>query len=214
MPRCSPDLDSLTTATSHEFVEAATDPYPFTNGAWQSVDDPHFIWALMPGGELGDMCEYVAAAPQRIVGQYVVQRTWSNKSAAAGHDPCVPVTANPYMSAAPVLTENVMIDPQDGTPLHPSKGVQVTTGTSKTIEVDMFSDAPTADWTVVAIDAASLRGSAELNLTLDKSTGNNGDKLHLTIQRITNGTSGGSEFVLSSRVNNRSVSLWWGYVAN
>jgi hypothetical protein len=215
LPRCSPSLDSLTAVTSHELVEAATDPFPFTNGAYQETDPEHLVWSAIPGGELGDMCEYVAAAEQRLVGNYVVQRTWSNASAAAGHDPCVPVMSVPYRTAAPVLTEDVMIDLQDGTGMHPTKGVQVTTGSSKTIEVDLFSDADASDWTLAAIDASELGGSGgELSLQLDQTTGHNGDKLHLTITRVKDGAGGGSEFVLSSRQNNHSVSLWWGYVAN
>jgi hypothetical protein len=215
MPRCDATLDSLSVASSHEFVEAATDPFPFTNGAYQSTDDADLIWSFTPGGELGDMCEYVAAAPQRLVGSYAVQRTWSNASAKAGHDPCVPVMPTAYLASAPVFTENLMLDPGDGTGPHMTKGVQVATGTSKTIEVDLFSDAPAADWTVKAIDAAAITGSAtELTFSWDQTTGHNGDKRQLTITRMQDGANGGSEFVISTRVNGHSVSLWWGFVAN
>ncbi len=214
LPRCTSNLDDLTVATSHELVEASTDPYPFTQAAYQMVDDPHLIWAFIPGGELGDMCEYVGNAAQRLVGNFAVQRTWSNASAKAGHDPCVPVLAQPFMGAAPVFTENLTLDPMDGTGPHPTMGVQVSSGQTKTIDIDVFSDAPATPWTIKAIDAAALSGGSELNLTLDQTTGQNGDKLHLTISRVQNGQNGGSEFVLSSRVNDHSVSLWWGYVAN
>ncbi len=215
MPRCDPSLDSLTVVTSHEFVEAATDPLPFSMGAWQDTDNEHAIWMFVPGGELGDMCEYVHAADQMLIGSYYVQRTWSNKSVAAGHDPCVPVLSTPYLTSAPVMPEDVMIDLGPPQGMVATKGVTVPVGMSKTIEVDLFSDAPTADWTVKAIDAASLSGSpSELMLSLDKSTGNNGDKLMLTITRTRAAANGASEFVLSSRVANASVSLWWGFVAD
>jgi hypothetical protein len=215
LPRCSPSIDEMTVVTSHELVEAVTDPYPFTQGAYQQTDDNHLIWSFTPGGELGDMCEYMAEASQRLVGNYAVQRTWSNASAAAGHDPCVPVMQTPYLGASPVLTDAEMLDLQDGTGLHATKGVQIAAGSSKTIEVDLFSDADAPDWTVKASDASSLTGGGnELSFSWDKTTGHNGDKLHLTITHVAAGQNGGSEFVISSRVNNRSVSLFWGYVAN
>jgi hypothetical protein len=215
MPRCGSSLDEITITTSHELIEAATDPFPFTAGAYQQTDDPHLIWSYTPGGELGDMCEYVAAASQRLVGNYAVQRSWSNASAAAGHDPCVPVMNTPYLGAAPVLTDDTTLDLGDGTGAHPTKGIQIAAGSQKTIEVDLFSDADAPDWTVKATDASALTGgSGELSFTWDKTTGHNGDKLMLTITHTAAGQNGGSEFVISSRVNNRSVSLWWGYVAN
>ena len=218
MPRCAPALDSLSLATSHEFVEAATDPYPFTNGGYQILDDPHLIWEFAPGGELGDMCEYVYAAREGAIGSYAVQRTWSNASAAAGHDPCVPALSAPYIGSAPAFTDTLPLDPGDGTGVHQTKGVQIATGTSKTIEVDLFSDAPTtADWTLVAIDTTQLSNPpapTELTFQWDVATGHNGDKRHLTITRVQDGAGGGSEFIISTRINNLSQSLWWGYVAN
>ena len=86
----------------------------------------------------------------------------------------------------------------------------------KTIEVDLFSDAPADDWTVAALDVASAFNgtAAELTFAFDKTTGHNGDKLQLTITRNKAGSVGGSELRLSSRVNNMSVSEWWGFVAN
>jgi hypothetical protein len=215
MPRCDTSIDSMSIVTSHELVEASTDPFPFTAGAYQQTDDPHIIWSFTPGGELGDMCEYVAAASQQLVGQYYVQRTWSNLSAAQGHDPCVPVMPGPYLGAAPVLSDATSVDLMDGTGPHATNGIQIAAGSSKTIEVDLFSDADAPDWTVKASDASALTGGGgELSFTWDKTTGHNGDKLHLTITHSKAGQSGGSEFVISSRTNNHSVSLWWGYVAN
>ena len=215
MPRCGGSLDELTVTSSHELVEAATDPLPFSDGAYQQTDDPHIIWSYTPGGELGDMCEYVGAAAQRMVGNYAVQRTWSNASAAAGHDPCVPVMSSAYIGAAPVLTDDLTLDLGDGTGPHATKGVQIPAGSQKTIEVDLFSDGDAADWTVKASDASQLTGgSGELSFQWDKTTGNNGTKLMLTITHTAAGQGGGSEFVISSRVNNRSQSLWWGFVGN
>jgi len=215
MPRCQgqgPAIDDLTVSTSHEFIEAVTDPRPFTDPAYALLDDANYVWGATPGGEVGDMCEYLRSAPQRDVGTYLVQRTWSNAAAAASHDPCVPASG-PFIGSSPVLAEDLPIDLGDGTVT--TKGVQIATGTSKTIEVDLWSDAPTDAWTVKAYDVASfLQGQPEeLQFSWDKDTGNNGDKLMLTITRARDGM-GGSEFVISSHNADTTVSLWWGFVAN
>ena len=211
MPRCSSMvwnyLDDLTRATSHEFVEAVTDPHPYSMPAYNMLDDPHYIWAYTPGGELGDMCAYVQAAYQRLVGNFLVQRTWSNAAAAAGHDPCVPA-AGPYINGALALP----LDSTLGT-----EAISVPLGTSKVVEVDLFSDAPVATpWTEAAadIDALLYKQPTELTFSWDTQTGNNGDKLHLTITRVANGQNGGSVVRVSSVVANQSVGQWWGYIAN
>jgi hypothetical protein len=212
MPRCQGGIDSLTISTSHEFIEAATDPHPETDPGYQLVDTDHIVWEFAPGGEVGDMCEYVGQAAQQLVGSFYVQRTWSNMSAAAGHDPCVPVMSAPYVSAAPVLTDDSSFDDGSGMPIT-TKGVKIPVGMSKTIDIALYSDAPTADWTVKAIDAAQLYGSPkELTFSWDKTTGNNGDVLHLTITHVAAGM-GGSEFLISSRPNGVSDSIWFGFVS-
>jgi hypothetical protein len=214
LPRCgtgSTLIDDLTAATSHEFLEASTDPYFYTDPQYQLTDANHLIWSYTPGGELGDMCEYVDAAFQRLVGSFLVQRTWSNMSAAAGHDPCVPVMSGPYVSASPVLTGM----PTLGNTI--TQGITVAMGEQATVEVDLFSDAPSSvDWDLKATDVGSLTGQpTSLSFSWDSTTGNNGDKLHLTITRTAASTSQNpSEFVIGSHINGISVSLWWGYVSD
>ncbi|HUJ62603.1 MAG TPA: hypothetical protein VLX92_29075 [Kofleriaceae bacterium] len=219
LPRCGDGgsaIDTLTSALSHELVEASTDPLPFSDGAWQMVDNDHFIWTIEPGGELGDLCEFAAAAHVRLVDNFVVQRTWSNASAAAGHDPCVPLPSTPYVAAEPLLDETLTLDLTalgDGVVM--TKGITVHGTGSKTIEVDLFSDAPAADFTVKATDGAALLGQpAELSFSWDTITGNNGSKLHLTVTRVMDGANGGSEFVVASHVSGESYALWWAAVAN
>ncbi|HEY1556755.1 MAG TPA: hypothetical protein VGF94_18090 [Kofleriaceae bacterium] len=217
MPRCQGGIDELSAVTSHELIEAATDPHIETTPAYVVLDDDHYIWGYTPGGELGDMCEYLETADQQLVGNYYVQRIWSNASAAAGHDPCVPAPAQPYLGAMPVLSDLVPIASIfDGSTVT-TKGVSVPNGMAKTIEVDLFSDQPTGDYTVKADDVASqLEGSSpELSLTWDKQTGHNGDKLHLTITRLKTGQGGGSEIVVVTKdATMTTVGLWWGFVAN
>jgi hypothetical protein len=216
IPRCTPTgapIDKITPALSHELVEAATDPRPRTAPAFAVIDRDDVVWGYTPGAELGDMCEYIRAARQRLVGDYLVQRTWSNISAAAGHDPCVPAPAAPYVAAAPLFGDVTFA--VAGKPIT-THGVKIANGSSATIELELFSDTATADWTVVVEDVASAVQMlpAELSLTLDKTTGNDGDKLELTIKRLKDGQGGGSELVIVSKVGGETVSLWWGLVTN
>jgi hypothetical protein len=77
-------VDAATERASHEFVEAATDPYPFT--AWgDPLKEP--IWE---NGEIADICEQGNTFPwgkeTRIAEQSVaVDAYWSNEASA-----CVP----------------------------------------------------------------------------------------------------------------------------
>jgi hypothetical protein len=215
IPRCmgsSSVLDTLTVSLSHELVEAATDPLPFSAPAFVRLDPEHFVWGRTPGGELGDMCEYLQNVEQPLVGSFVVQRTWSNASAAAGHDPCVPVMATPYASAVPVLDEDLMVT-SHGQPIM-TKGITVPLNMSKTIAVQLFSDAPTAEWSVAAYDAAALLGGqGTLAFQWGKTTGKNGDKLQVIVTRTRTAGNRGSEMVIVSKVDNKIVAMWWGYVA-
>jgi hypothetical protein len=217
VPRCPTmhaPIDAITPALSHELIEAATDPHPQSKPGWIGVDDIDAVWDFTPGPELGDMCEYIAAAYQRLVGEHVVQRTWSNASAAAGHDPCVPTLGTAYVAAAPALDVITFAFPGGGSTK--TRGIAVPNGESRTVDVQLFSDATTVDWAIVAQDVASVvqHLPAELEVSLDKPLGNNGDTLRLTIKRLKDGDGGGSEFVVRSRVNGTTNSLWWGLATN
>jgi hypothetical protein len=213
MPRCGGGIDELTISLSHEVIEAATDPLVNSNPAYQDLDPDHYVWAYTPGAEVGDMCEYVETAAQQLVGNYYVQRTWSNASAAAGHDPCVPAPT-PFMGAAPMLMDSASI-PSIHSGNVTTKGVQVPLGTPKTIDVVLFSDAPTSDYTVHATDVAHFMGQpTELSFAWDAQTGHNGDKLHLTITRQANGMGGGSEFVIVVKNGQATTGLWWGFAGD
>jgi hypothetical protein len=224
MPRCdggsaANTFDELTMSSSHEWIEAATDPRVESTPAFGDVDPDHYVWAYVPGAETGDMCEYVDAAYARIVGQYMVQRTWSNAAATAGHDPCVPApdpAVTPFLGIAPVLPDMQSLPNVYGQGNVPTKGIQIAVGSQKTIEVDLYSDTDSAAWTVEAVDLAGFYGGQpELAFKWDKTSGKNGDKLMLTITRARAGTQmPGSEFMLQSKNGTTSVAQWWGYIAN
>jgi hypothetical protein len=223
VPRCDPStmfdhaqnkLDELTISTSHELIEAATDPHVETTPAYGDVDADQAVWGIVPGAEVGDFCEYIDSAYIKGVGDFMVQRTWSNASAKAGKDPCVPVPTTPYIAAAPIFTESVSIDGFSGPRM--TKAMSLPLHMSKTIEVDLFSDQPTDPYSVDVEDSSAMNGSpAELSFTWDNTLGKNGDKLHLTIQRVAAPSQGsGSVFVLQTKNAAGTVSQWWGYVSN
>lgn len=223
IPRCDgffgmSGIDVVTTAASHEYLEAVTDPFASTKPAYSVPDESNYVWAKFPLSELGDMCSFNADAyyTPTDVG-YQVQRTWSNAAAAAGHHPCVPAPApstQPYFNTVPVLAEDVDVGFGHGQAA-PSKGVKIPVGKSKTIELDLFSDAPTSGpWTITATDtSAYYQKGRELSFSFDKNSGVNGEKVHMTITADKPGEDGGSEFIIISKLGKQQT-LWVGWVQN
>jgi hypothetical protein len=163
MPRCSNSLNELTLAASHEFIEAATDPM---------VSSPTYymqnqLWAFL-GGEVGDLCVSYSGDDSYQEGKYIVQRSWSNKAAAASHDPCVPApTGTPYFNLAPAAGQDQL---------------SMKVGDSKTITLTGFSDAAMDDWAVSAREFSSFMGGSNvLTFVLDRQVAHNGSKINLTI---------------------------------
>jgi hypothetical protein len=219
IPRCPQSqtltgIDVVTAALSHELVEAATDPFPQSDPAYAITDEPNLVWAMMPGSETGDMCAYAPQSYSPLVSSFVVQRSWSNAAAKAGHDPCVPAPKEPYFNAAPILNDNVSIDFGQGQA--PTKGVKIPVGQSKVIDVALFSDAPTGPWTVQAVDASRYQNGGQTTLTFswDKQSGKNGDVLHLTVTRLKAGPIGGSTIMLLSSKDKQTQQMWFSFVAN
>lgn len=202
-------LQGLTSALSHEVIEAATDPFPRTTPAYTFVDDDHLIWGFASsGGEVGDMCAGEGLDSfGMFVGNYYVQRSWSNEAIKKKHDPCVPAPANyPYFNAVPLLPDDVTLN--FGQPLT-TKGVTIPIGESKTIDVMLFSDMAKDPWTV---SASQLQGSGNIKLSLDNTMGQDGDVLHLTIDAVKTTMYGASGFVLTS-TDGIYTHKWYGLVS-
>jgi len=228
IPTCGP-LGSLTETISHEWIEAATDPlvseggvFTLTGGprsAFYGPDQDHLVWALLAGGESADLCNPEGASayitPSDLM--YSVERSWSNVSAKASHDPCVPNIPGAYFAAAPVLDEDVTVDSML-TGKVTTKGVHIAMGASRTIEVDLFSDGDTGGpWVVTADDVlATYYGSyglkPSLSFSWDRTRGQNGEKLHLTITVIgTSPVAGAHAFMITSLSGKRKT-VWPGLV--
>ena len=138
------ELETITVAASHELMEATSDPAPNTgwsldttpypDGGTTLVEYRNDPWISLGYGEIGDNCEGTGWALGD--GGTVVQRIWSNSSATAGHDPCVPIPpGETYFNASP------------------DKAIYVANvGDTFTVDVTPFSDAARTSWQLDAVD--------------------------------------------------------------
>jgi hypothetical protein len=188
--------------------------------------DPWAAWSMSILGswgelELADMCEGFASSLLNPPGfAYTVQRTWSNAAVRSlSMDPCAPYQNGEvaYFLAQPVFDPNFAQDEAAIPPVYlpevtftnpygiitRTQGVTIPVGQSATIPLVLWSQAPIADpWTVDVYDpfvGPPPAVSPNLTFSLDKTTGNNGDVLHLTITSVAvDATFGGHPFVVRS----------------
>jgi hypothetical protein len=221
--RCPPpvmglaEIDEVTAEASHEIIEMVTDPLPLDQPAYLTVDADHMGWALVGGGgEIGDLCAAFPDSFYKPTGlTSLVQRVWSNAAAMAGHDPCEPDGASPNFNSAPVLADKIAVI---GSPIgsFTTKGAKIAVGSSKTIELDLYSDAPTSGpWKVSVLDVTSaFFGQAPaLSFTMDKKQGQNGDKIQLTIKALAKSSLGASPFWIQNDLGGVTT-VWIGLVGN
>ena len=210
----------MTAAASHEIAEASTDPFL---DAYVSTDSAHRYWAtLFGGGEVGDMCAQNLGSFVKFPElPYVVQRIWSNKAALAGTDPCTPVpTGDVYFNTIPNSPDTLQLaggrGADGGTTTTATKGTQIAIGASKTIELDLISTAPTTtSWTVQAFDEYDLQlaTAQQLKFSFDKTSGENGDKIHMTIQAVAAGRRNQEPYLIVSTLKGtQTQQLWVGIV--
>ncbi len=208
--------DEVTSVASHEWVEAMTDPHINSAPAFAQPDALDTGWLVVPGGEVGDMCGF-NPNPSFVPSGFThpVQRMWSNKEAALGHDPCVPhVSKLPYFNSAPVLTDKVKWT-YFGTPVQ-STGVLIPVGQTKTIELDLFSLGDTgAPWKIEVLEPLTwVRQKPELVMTLDRQSGQNGEKVYLTIKVLAKDKNFGAEFFAVVSTLGDQSNIWYGTVGN
>lgn len=217
MPRCGSfagfgGVDGLTIPSAHEFIEAATDPLPLDTPAYGQTDNDHIAWAFILGGETTDMCAQSLSSYTSFPGDIdnVVARSWSNQAALASHNPCVPTIGNkPYFNAAPVLEDSVDLGMGFTT-----KGVTIAPGDSRTIDVKLFSDGPTAPFDVWAEDITYYLGvGGALDISFDEQSGQNGQTLHMTIQVLEQSQYGVEMFMLHAN-DGVEDNIWIGMVSS
>ena len=172
-----PDIEALTSVTTHEWAEAATDPFGKVGASTMfGLDQDHGIWAVArsgaddDGSEVGDLCtlrdaDYplLSAANGK---KYRVQRIWSNKEAKLGRHYCSPGGSDDTVfGSVPKATEKVAYTFSGETTY--SLGVTIPIGQSKSVDLQLFSDRPTDAWTFEAVDDsifdAIANGGAKLN---------------------------------------------------
>jgi hypothetical protein len=222
--RCDPfvglnGIDFVTAGLSHEWLEASTNPFNDTNPAWNAAAPTDAEWTTFTGGEVGDMCAVTPTVYIKPDGfPFMVQRSWSNASAKAGHDPCVPAPPEPYFNAAPIATDTVATGGIiDATAVH---GIVIPVGGSRTIDVVLVGDG--ADGTtkptfsVKATDYAQRMGAeTDLKLSWNRQKGTSGETLQLTITRVKkdDALGGAAVFEIVSTLGKRE-SIWLGVVGD
>jgi hypothetical protein len=188
-------VDEVTAGLTHEIEEAATDPFSETNGAYVAADNDHKVYGVvLAASELSDMCSWEMPSVSKLTGvDFQTSRIWSNKAAAAGHDPCSWASSDAYFATVPDLPDEAPIPEyisyaangklvEGGT----TKALKVAVGETRTIDLDLYSDGPTSGpWTVSPQEITAAGADPQLTLTLDRPSGTNGEKLHLSVTRNT-----------------------------
>ena len=141
----------LTASANQEIVEATTNPDPAVGGfafAQQSANVGFTASAVEPV----DPCSALDPDGRVPLGDgFAVQRAWSNRAAALGHDPCVPApSARPYLALVS----------RQATVRLTRRGERVI------ITLDARADRHVGAWSVAALD---LTGRRESNRYVDAS---------------------------------------------
>jgi hypothetical protein len=181
-------LASVTATAAHEIIESVTDPLPDVAPGWLYFDPQHYSFEMYNDeqDELADACEnylssyYLEGADL----PFYVQRTWSNESAAAGHDPCVPLApSEPYYNISISEPDTLTVTAEDGT-RHSSEGYRIAPGSTRTIPFTFVSDVPTdGGWFLSAIEGNVIDEVSPSRLTIhvDTPQGVNGQAGSITV---------------------------------
>jgi hypothetical protein len=211
---CAPSyLDEMTLVASHELAETSTDPYG--TGLF-GFDADHAAYGIYQAEQTedGDACEFFSASTEEEPPpfDFTVQRQWSNRSVAAGHNPCVPLVASEaYYNTTTFADEmdDITIDlsATGWLGVQPTKGFKVPLGQSRTFDVGFYSDAPTGHWTLEAVVRPTLSvfdqngnpiANGDVDVTIERPTGRNGHVAHVTVTPKTAGPIGAEYIELQS----------------
>ena len=185
--------DNLTYIASHEIAEVATDPDVNSDapGAWYMTPG-NDAWISTNGGENADLC----GGQSWHEAGWLVTKVWNLDAVRASKAPCQPSLTSWFFAAAPA-TENPSKEPGAAATAPKADGyVTVRAGTSRDIEIDVFSSEKLpGDLTVLAgrfpaVNAASTTPYDPykvytlypgVTMTLSQRTATNGDRVTLTI---------------------------------
>jgi hypothetical protein len=211
VPRCAGH--SVTAGMSHELAETATDPHAASGPAWNGFEDPYMAWDIFQGfwvgAEVGDACEFFQDSwySENLPPLADVQRLWSNKSAAAGHAPCVPAAPGAYFNVTALNLEDIVIDLSEiGAPsaFH-TKGYKASVGQTISFHVGFYSDGPTSGpWKVTASSGNPVHAPTTYltaSVQPSKTSGINGDTTTVTATLNGVGTPKAAVLTLASTLN-------------
>jgi hypothetical protein len=155
IPTCAAEsFDAITVSMTHELIEAATDPFPMTDPAYQTpITDPFYSLA-----EVGDRCELGSSA---LVEGHSVARVYSS-SHETGHGwACLPTPSAPYFRIGPEKNGEIAVKPGD----------------EAIVPLAVAGDVGPE----VQVLALSFFGDFEVSPSLDRATANVGDELELAV---------------------------------
>jgi hypothetical protein len=201
MPHCAMfQTGDIELSASHELNEASTDPHPNTNTAYAGFDQNHLAFEFFNQfqDELGDACEsFVEATDAVDFTPYVVQRQWSNKSAAAGSHWCLPALAEPFYNTTflpQTKLDTISVDLSSlgvGAASTTSEGFKVALNKSVTFPIGLFSDRSTGGPFTLDIQGigeplaqdqnGNVINNGSATVTLDLTSGVNGQIANVTV---------------------------------
>ncbi len=210
----STTLQFDTANETHELVEAVTDPIP--PDGYSVVNDVGANWAMPSGPEVGDMCMLTHEnwyTPADL--GYEIQRSWSNAAMAGYHQYCLPALPGEtvFFNAIPATGDPFTATPRGGMPTT-FVGTLTHVGVPTTITLDLLSDGPTnGPFTIEALDDASQLAHLPvlLDLALDRSSGQNGEMVHLTITPQSRPATGLGTFTIRSTLGTQKT--YWKAIA-
>jgi hypothetical protein len=205
------DLPQLTVVASHELVEAATDPFPFSNPAFSETDDAHGVWSFVNGGEVADMCALVDTTfwnPPDL--SFTIQRAWSNMAAAAGHDPCVGQPTTPYYQTVPYLPDTALVS---GVGIK-TNAINIAVGQTATLSLHVYADATAGPF---LIGVADYSGNGYLSITGPQDRYNPGDEItaQITVNSQDPQLGNAETFIVTTSPSNQKgpSTYYYGFVA-
>jgi len=143
-------FNNLTSVSSHELIEAVTDPDGGTS--WYDRNN-----SCNPTGEIGDICN----AQQGTVGSYTVQKEWSNSQGA-----CIATNPNVSVNDFTMAANPTMVSVPQGGMATVMVSLTKTAGMSETVM--LTATAPAQSGLVASLSptsAASDNGKSTLTIT-------------------------------------------------
>lgn len=229
IPQCSATalpttLPSITVAASHEITETVTDPI---GKSLYEMNDPYSLWfAPFSGNEVADMCEWLSDYAVNEVGIGYTARIWSNAAMRNRKNPCLPVPTPSSFFAIPIMPEQRQV--QIGTAVRTTELVSLVSGTPKTIDVRLISDAtPAPTITVEALEIPIPTTTAPAPATVlsfawqeapgqPRASAIAGSTLHLQLTANTAPASGYTTFRMYATItlsgNVKTQTMWAGQV--